>query len=576
MNMRAKLFVIGLVLLIVPGLIIGVTAFKIAEGELNHAGATGLQNNVRLVIKMIDALNKDVEAGKLSLKEAQERVKVQILGEMDQEGKRPIDRSINLGEYGYFFVVDEKGNTIAHPSFEGKNLWDAKTVDGFYFIRDFVEKGKEGGGFSYYRWPLPHDENSIAEKISYTEMDPNWGWFISAGSYMMDYNKGANNILYLLSITMGIFILIGIAAIYIYSKKMADPIIKVTDQMKELAEGNLKVSALQVKSKDETGQLTAAMNKMTENIRVLIRQSSEISDQVASSSEQLNRSSTQVTEGIEQVSATTEQLAAGATSQAEQANHTLEIIQNIEQEIKQIYHNATEMEESSKRGDAASNQGLVSIDQSINQMKLIEQKVSQSADVVYKLGEKSKEIGEILKVITDIAEQTNLLALNAAIEAARAGEQGRGFAVVADEVRKLAEQAGKSTQQIGQIIESVLVEADEAGKAMNEAVDQVQSGSQVIGDNGKVFEEIAEIMKDMAAKVQQVSQATEQITKRVEDGVKSVEEIAAITEESSAGTEELSASMEEQNASIQEISSMAENLAGMAEELKKSLSKFKY
>ncbi|MBO8173001.1 MAG: methyl-accepting chemotaxis protein [Bacillaceae bacterium] len=575
LNIKAKLILISLALLVIPGLIIGVIAYQIAENELNDAGATGLQNNVRMVKKMIATLDEEVQKGTLTLEEAQERVKVQILGEKNSEGKRPVDKTIDLGARGYFTVVDQKGNTLAHPAVEGKNMWDFQTQNGFYFIRDFIKKAQEGGGFTYYEWPLPDNPDKLAPKISYSELDPHWGWVISAGSYMEDYNSGATRILQVLMLTLGIALVVGIVVIYMFAGRMGTPIVQITEKMKQLADGNLAISQMKVRSKDEIGQLSEAMNAMVDNLRSLIKDASTISEKVTGSSEELTASSNQITQGIEQVSATTEELAAGATTQAEQAGSALEIMQQIDEEIKQINASATEMEESSRRGDEASRQGAESAHQSIEQMQIIEQKVSQSANVVFTLSEKSKEISEILKVINEIAEQTNLLALNAAIEAARAGEQGRGFAVVADEVRKLAEQAGKSTNEIADIVHSVLKEAEEAGTVMQEAVDQVKEGSEVIETNGKTFEEIAAIIQEMGGKIQQVSMATEQITGRVEQGVKAVEDIAAVTEESSAGTEELSASMEQQNASMQEINSMAENLAQMAEELNQSLSRFK-
>ncbi len=576
LTIRTKLIMIGLTLLIIPGLIIGLTGFQISKNQLNTAGEVNLKNSVKFVIEMIDELNKEVKKGNLSLEEAQERVKIKLLGEKNAEGQRPINKNFNLGENGYFIITNDKGDVLAHPRIEGTNTWDAKTKDGFYFQRDATEKGINGGGFTYYEWPLPDDPDSVAPKIMYTEQDPNWGWLISAGSYMKDYNSGANQILMWLSITMASFIIIGLIVIFLFTRHLTAPINMIVDRMKELSKGNLNISEITRKSKDELSVLADSMNMMVNNIRNLIKETSEISEKVSSSSEELSVSSNEIAQGIGQVSATTEELAAGVSSQAEQANNTLEIIQQIEQEIRQINQNTMEMAEISKLADQSSVQGLESVKNSTQQMDLISHKVSQSADVVYELAEKSKEINEILNVITDIAEQTNLLALNAAIEAARAGESGRGFAVVADEVRKLAEQAGKSTNQIAAIIQTVVNESEEAGQSMKEVVEQVQLGSQAIDENGQSFNEIAKTINELTSRIQQVSRATEDIRSNIEQGVKAVEEIAATTQQSSAGTEQLSASMEQQNATIQEINSMAEQLSKMAEEMRISIAKFNY
>ncbi len=387
--------------------------------------------------------------------------------------------------------------------------------------------------------------------------------------------KDLNRILLEQVVTGALISIIFIVIATFLIRRVLRPVAEMTRIARLVAEGDLTVEEVAVKTKDEVGQLAVAINTMAENIRALIRETSGISEKVSSASEELTASSNEMTEGIEQVSATAEELAAGANNQAEQANNTLEVIREIDFGVKQINDYARSMEESSNKANQVSNEGLQSVQQSVTQIKSLERKVNDSSKVVFELADKTKEISEILNVITDIANQTNLLALNAAIEAARAGEQGRGFAVVADEVRKLAEQAGKSTSEISEIIYSVEQEAQKAGVAMSEVVEGVKLGSEVIDYNGQAFNEIADVIKEISAKVGEISRATEDITHKVDEGVNSVESIAAITEESSAGTEELSASMEQQNASMQEINGMASQLAQMAEELNQSLAKFK-
>ncbi|UFJ39403.1 methyl-accepting chemotaxis protein [Brevibacillus humidisoli] len=371
-------------------------------------------------------------------------------------------------------------------------------------------------------------------------------------------------------------VIVGFLIAFFISRIITGPLKQIQSVAMRMAEGDLSVEQVKTKSKDEVGQLTQAINTMNDNIKGLIRQTAEIAQNVAGSSEELQASSTEMTRGIEQVSATAEQLASGATSQAENASETLGVIQQVSEEISEVAEHAGEMEKQSRLANQATQKGLDGVQQSIGQMQTIEEKVSTTSQIVAELGQKTEAVTQILAVINDIASQTNLLALNAAIEAARAGEQGRGFAVVADEVRKLAEQAAESTNQIAGILDAVRQEAGEAEASMGEVVEQVRLGSGKINETGELFSEITQIVYDLSSKVQRVNSSAEQIMQKSSQAVQSVESISAITQQSSASSEELAASMEQQSASMEEINGMAENLARMAEQLNQSIGRFRY
>jgi len=218
--------------------------------------------------------------------------------------------------------------------------------------------------------------------------------------------------------------------------------------------------------------------------------------------------------------------------------------------------------------------GEDTVSKAIKQMGKVEATVNSSADVVERLGERSKEIDQIVEAISNIAGQTNLLALNAAIEAARAGEHGRGFSVVAEEVRKLAEQSQEAAKQISGLISVIQTDTNEAVLAMNQGTQEVKIGTTLVGNSGEAFKEIQNIVSDVSGKVQAISASVEELSSSSLQIVDSVNEIDKLSGKSSEETQSVSAATEEQSASVQEIASASQTLANIAVELQKKASKF--
>lgn len=484
-----------------------------------------------------------------------------------------INDSIKLYKSGFGEIISNDGTIVANKSnyFVGRSAY--KTADSKHLnkIKAAIQSGQS---LAYTDLSGKQDVYKVYSPIHIGSSDKPWSLMVTIP--LNEVKENSNAILKLSLIISIAGILILALVLTIIARKLVNPILKAVDNIKKIAAGDLTTEALKVHSKDEIGQLAIAMNEMTTNTRTLIQDAAGISDQVSSYSEELQTFTNDISDGIEQVSATTEQLAAGSTDQAQDASETLEKVQNVEQVGKQIKDYMAEMTNSSQKTEDSVEKGLQSTKQSIQGMQTIEQKVTSTAGIVQQLSEKSKEIRRILDVINDIAEQTNLLALNAAIEAARAGEHGKGFAVVADEVRKLAEQSEESTSKISTIINGVLEETTEVEQAIDGVVQEVQVGTNLMDENKEAFIEINQNIEKMVNQINQVNGASQTIHEATTDVLKAVESIAAISQESSAGTEELSATMEEQNASMQEINGMASSLSDMAASLHQELSKFKY
>jgi methyl-accepting chemotaxis protein len=228
----------------------------------------------------------------------------------------------------------------------------------------------------------------------------------------------------------------------------------------------------------------------------------------------------------------------------------------------------------SKEAAAAAGQGSKAVFNAVNQMNIIEKTILGSAGVVAKLGERSKEIGQIVDTISGIAGQTNLLALNAAIEAARAGEQGRGFAVVAEEVRKLAEQSQQAAKQIADMINEIQADTEEAVVTMKDGTREVEFGNEVVSTAGAAFKQIELLIGQVASQVYQITDSIGQMKTGSQRIVTAVQDIESIMKNTSGETQSISAATEEQSASMQEIASSSHALADMAAELQQEIRKF--
>ncbi len=559
------MIVISLLLVLIPSLVIGLVGYQVSKQQLNQSGEIQLKNDVRLVNSTIAQMNREVEDHKITLDQAQERVKEEILGPM-QNGKRPISRQFNLGKNGYFFILNNHALEVAHPSLEGKSIWNTVSADGKKVGQDLVRIGNSGGGFYTYDWPLPNSKQ-VATKITYVEAAPAWGWVVCAGSYMSDFNSGANQVLMILGITLVIALIIGFFAVMIFSKRIAGPVKTITNQIQQVANGELSIPPLEFHRNDEIGQMATHFHKMTSELKKAILSLSDTSSQVAASAEELTASSSESSKATEHITNTIQNSAADIEQQAIHLSESNDAVEKMTQGIQQISQSAQTAADSAIEAAKLSDVGSESILRAAGQMNTIYESVNGTALVVKGLANRSNEISQIVDVITSIASQTNLLALNAAIEAARAGTAGQSFAVVADEVRKLAEQSSTFAKQISNLIVSVQNETEEAVTKMQASTESVRDGLQSVNLAGESFKNIKTSVDSVANEILEVSAAIQEISahaERLQEKVGKISEMSSVTSEN---MQTVSAVTEEQLASIEEISASAASLSELAESL---------
>ncbi|GGM29901.1 putative sensory transducer protein YvaQ [Paraliobacillus quinghaiensis] len=378
-----------------------------------------------------------------------------------------------------------------------------------------------------------------------------------------------------LVISMVVSIVIGIIMILLISRNVSKNLNKVVVMSDEIADGNLSVEPLSYQSKDEIGKLAKSMNTMQDNLKQIVQNISGTATTVGTQSEELSQAVNEVRVGSEQIAATMEELASGTETQANYAGDLSQSMKDFVTHITQANKNGEEINGSAGQVLSKTEEGNQLMATSVKQMGSIDAIVKEAVEKVRGLDVQSGEISKLVSVIKDIADQTNLLALNAAIEAARAGEHGKGFAVVADEVRKLAEQVGASVSDITSIVTNIQTESNAVTNALEEGYQEVEVGTKQIKATDATFIDIKNAVNDMAVTIKTV---TDGLTKMATESDKmnaSIEEIASISEESAAGVEETSASSEEATSSLEGIANGSDELARSAEKLNDVVRQFK-
>ncbi|NBJ16004.1 MAG: methyl-accepting chemotaxis protein [Dehalobacter sp. 4CP] len=345
-----------------------------------------------------------------------------------------------------------------------------------------------------------------------------------------------------------------------------------TDYNKNLSEGKL-ASNFEVNTDGLLDDLLTITNNLVVGRRALITKLMEASENLENTSGELSSTVQETTAVSAHLSDMLGQLATGAKDQAISLEQTSVVIEQLSANAQEVAANAESVSQSSGKAALAAESGFSQAENAIQKIEKISEVSVQTSEVVSILGDQSIQIGNIVDVIKDIAEQTNLLALNAAIEAARAGEQGRGFAVVADEVRKLAEQSSTSAAQIAILIGNIQRETERAVEMMEKSKGEVAGGVEAVKLAGRSFQTIVEEIKTVVNQIQQVTTAAQEIASGTTQAAISIESIGAIAEQTASSTQEVSVASEEQNAKMLLVSQSAETLAQLGEGLSRLIGK---
>lgn len=574
-SIKQKIISISLILFAIPSLIIGYVGYSQSKEHLTNSGQVTLKNSVEMTIRMIDSLNKEVEKGSMTLEEAQEQAKIALIGKKNADGTREVENPVDLGENGYFFVLDQQGLEVASPLFENENTWDMKDAEGQLYIQDIINHSQLDGTFTTYHWEHPTNKSKIEEKIAYSKMEPDWGWVIVATTYAMDYYKPVDSILYTVLMTIGIFLIIGTIITLLFSKHLASPIKTITNQLSEIAEGNLHFDTINLHRKDEIGQLNHSLIQLKSNLANMIGDIANVSKQVTVQSEELTHTADEVGVGSKQIAITMHEISNGVEEQAHSASSLLEQIGEFSETINVVATEGDNIKEQSQKMLVITDEGNQHMSSSIEQMTIIDTQIKNSLEMVKGLDRKANRITELVNVIKDISEQTNLLALNAAIEAARAGEHGRGFAVVADEVRKLADQVHLSITNITTIVIDIQSESNQVVKTLADSYQKVTFGTQQIDVMGVAFNHLRELIETISKKVDSMANSMSNVLDNTHAINASIDTIASVSEQTAAGIEQVTATTEQSSSSMESVGESSKLLKEQATKLNGLVQQFK-
>ena len=536
MSLRARLLVSVLIAML------GMLA--LAVFQISHLRAQLLEDRKATLIAAINIAETAVTGfherelrGELTRQEAQEHAKHVL-------------RSIRyLGnEYYYVYGTDFMG--VVHPiraDYEGMNHADRKDREGRYTVRDLVAAATQGDGFTSTLTPKPGSDQPV-EKLQHLALFAPWSWVIGTGLYIDDLDAVFTAQLIRVGIVIGLALLVVGGVVWTIARSILKQIggepADVMQIMKEASNGNLTVDV----GRPPPGSMLASLGSMLGGLRDIMRELGETARTLGGSATHISGAS--------------EQVAIASRNQSDATAAMAAAIEELTVSVNHISESARETEANSDQAVARADSGESTVRRAVEEIGRIAQSVTSAAERIRSLGARADEISSITNVIKEIAAQTNLLALNAAIEAARAGEQGRGFAVVADEVRGLAERTALATVKIEEMISAIQGETGGAIDAMDAALPQVESGVSLAREAAESLNvirggaiETLERARDVALATREQGTASTAIAQQVES-------VAQMVEETSS--------------TVMSTADSARSLERIAADLNQMISKFRY
>ncbi len=504
-------------------------------------------------------------------------------------------------ESGYYFVYKDTTalSVPAKTSVEGEDLSDAADANNVYYVRELANRAEQGGGFVRYVFQKPGAGEQ--PKLAYSEMIPGTDMWIGTGVYIDNIEAAkqqvstrimdvvASNVTRIIGVLAAIFIFLVLPLALLISRSISVPLARATAAAGEIARGNFDVS-LSAAGRDEVAELESALTTMAGTLRTNIaeieaksadaeekaraaqvakaeaekaRQQAESakSEGMLHAAERLDEVVRNISAASEEISAHADEINTGTEHQRQRIEATATAMEEMNATVLEVARNASDAAQQGEGVKSKAQDGANVVRGSIAAMDTTRTQAGALQESMKELETQASSIGQIMNVITDIADQTNLLALNAAIEAARAGEAGRGFAVVADEVRKLAEKTMTATKEVGDSITAIQRVADDNVRAMDTAVSELEKATEHSHRSGEALGEIVTGTEESAEQIRSIATAAEEQSAASDEINQSIEEISNIAAETARGVAETTDA-------LSHLASQASALQNLIEELK--------
>ncbi|MDB5982207.1 MAG: chemotaxis protein [Pseudomonas sp.] len=517
MSISRRLWLI-LVVAVLMLLTLGMLMLKQIHSDLYAAKAEKTHQLVETASGILTYFHDQEVAGTLKREQAQQQAINAV-------------RGLRYNQTDYFWINDLRPVMIMHPAnakLEGQDLSAIKDPDGVFVFNEMVAIAKRSGaGPLEYRWPKPGSTDPV-EKTSYVKLFEPWGWIIGSGVYVDDLQNEFYAQVWKASIAGFSIALIMMLLVIMISRSIVRPLQEAVDAMANIASGESDLTrSLNTHGQDEVTQLATHFNAFTTKMQQVVRQLLEAAAALGQASTELGTNASQAQ--------------AHSQQQSQQMDLVATAINQVTYGVQDVAKNAEQAASEMHDAEDKAKQGQVSIDSSLRQIDLLSATISQAVTVIQTLAAESTQIGSVLEVIRSIADQTNLLALNAAIEAARAGEQGRGFAVVADEVRLLAQRTQKSTAEIQTMIERLQGHSNAAVKVIGDSSHASQLTIDQANLAGASLNAIAQALRNLNGLNASIASATLQQAHVVEDINQNVTQAASLSQNTADAAERSSA-----------------------------------